>query len=1229
MTIPTRSNAERIDASWFNGLRDAIEYSGFALNYLTITADHSATMLEGNIGIEATSNTVQVTLPSAIDNEGKKIYVKGLNIDNAATVYETGNATIYTLTEVGEVVAFVSDNSNWLVFNNADLLAAHKLDTSTHGVGEIVGTGEVQVLGNKFIDGDFNTITNLEHGAEVDNPTAAHGVTTVAGIEEAQTFTNKTHTLPKLNEDVELTSTSTELNQLDSVNIGGNTSGDVVTTDGTQTLTNKTLTNCTLDGTTTIVSSDDLNVTDKNIIINKDGTEASAIGAGLTVEKSDATDSGMTHDNTLASEWKCGEIGSETEVVTVSTTQTLTNKTHTSPKINEDVELAVTSTELNQLDDVTVGGTTAGDIVTLDATQTLTNKTHTLPKVNEDVELAATATELNQLDDVAVGGTSTGDIVTIDDTQLITGKVYDGATASDASKIILPKNTTTNLDGLTDTEGSIAYDTTLDTIVVNDGSNWNEISGGGGTGVGDSSIYKVLNADDDSYASWTDNTVNATWSEETVNHLNGNKSFKLTNHVSAAGESVDTINIPVPLRSRDKQNGIKFQYTYLGTSDYIKMDAYDVTNAAIIGSTSLVTTTKSTAGMVIANVPDDCLNIQLRPTIVTGEAFDLVFDDIEFTDHPYDMITTVESPDTVTKILVSDVYVSGYIPSLEFTGLEIGKQYDLDGNVGFFHSLSGTGQNGHLLIANGSQDITRPRMYSTEGSVVVFAVGGKFTATSSTVTAYLTLPSGSTSSLQGNNTRQNTYLQLSKVTAPTDNVVIAGVRGEIGEVIPFASEELPENFLACEGQAISRTSFDQLYDAIGTLHGVGDGSTTFNVPDLRDEFIRGAHSGRSVGATEADSTAVNGLDVTAYSGSKTSGNVSANHSHYGGVASSIAGTKYGSTWDSSAAYAAVSAAAAAYLAKTGLQDTNHTHTTDIGHDHGMSGDAETRPQNVALKYGIRYTGTKTLYALPTSEQQDFEATSNSTTGVLGSFGIGGRFATLITKSATGTYQYTIDTTKFSEMPSLLPAGIGNSALSVSIGAVAYPTFWVIVRDTTNLGVTIDGSFTLEATRKGADAKAPGVYIGEFTPQQVAYIKDIKGTSVSAGGFTSGSMVTRELNSLSGNLNITLSSNQFTLPRGEYTIWFSAPAYRVNRHKVALYDVTDANYAIYGSSESTESTDITSTTSVGQGYFYLSEDKTFEIRHRCSATKTTNGLGIHSGFGDEVYTQVKITKIGMK
>jgi len=54
-----------------------------------------------------------------------------------------------------------------------------------------------------------------------------------------------------------------------------------------------------------------------------------------------------------------------------------------------------------------------------------------------------------------------------------------------------------------------------------------------------------------------------------------------------------------------------------------------------------------------------------------------------------------------------------------------------------------------------------------------------------------------------------------------------------GVVLPFAGTSAPAGFLLCGGQAVSRATYAALFAAIGTTFGAGDGSTTFNLPDLR------------------------------------------------------------------------------------------------------------------------------------------------------------------------------------------------------------------------------------------------------------------------------------------------------------------------------------------------------------------------------------------------------------
>ena len=60
-----------------------------------------------------------------------------------------------------------------------------------------------------------------------------------------------------------------------------------------------------------------------------------------------------------------------------------------------------------------------------------------------------------------------------------------------------------------------------------------------------------------------------------------------------------------------------------------------------------------------------------------------------------------------------------------------------------------------------------------------------------------------------------------------------------GMVMPFAGYNAPNGFLLCNGQAISRATYANLFSVIGTKYGTGDGSTTFNLPDLVGRFIEG------------------------------------------------------------------------------------------------------------------------------------------------------------------------------------------------------------------------------------------------------------------------------------------------------------------------------------------------------------------------------------------------------
>lgn len=61
----------------------------------------------------------------------------------------------------------------------------------------------------------------------------------------------------------------------------------------------------------------------------------------------------------------------------------------------------------------------------------------------------------------------------------------------------------------------------------------------------------------------------------------------------------------------------------------------------------------------------------------------------------------------------------------------------------------------------------------------------------------------------------------------------------VGLILPFAGGTTPSGWLLCFGQAVSRTNYAALYAVIGEQYGAGDGTTTFNVPDLRGRVAAG------------------------------------------------------------------------------------------------------------------------------------------------------------------------------------------------------------------------------------------------------------------------------------------------------------------------------------------------------------------------------------------------------
>lgn len=172
-----------------------------------------------------------------------------------------------------------------------------------------------------------------------------------------------------------------------------------------------------------------------------------------------------------------------------------------------------------------------------------------------------------------------------------------------------------------------------------------------------------------------------------------------------------------------------------------------------------------------------------------------------------------------------------------------------------------------------------------------------------------------------------------------------------GDIVARGSSTVKSGYLACDGAAVSRTTYAALFAEIGTEWGEGDGSTTFNVPDLEDEFLRGASSTRPVGTSETDALKShlhdNGTLATASAGL---------HGHPVRYANDG-----GDNTDENGGITFQAGGVANYPAFTGTPtDTRgqqiggagaHTHT--VTGSTASTGDTETRPRNKAVLWVIK------------------------------------------------------------------------------------------------------------------------------------------------------------------------------------------------------------------------------------------------------------------------------------
>ena len=88
-----------------------------------------------------------------------------------------------------------------------------------------------------------------------------------------------------------------------------------------------------------------------------------------------------------------------------------------------------------------------------------------------------------------------------------------------------------------------------------------------------------------------------------------------------------------------------------------------------------------------------------------------------------------------------------------------------------------------------------------------------------------------------------------------DGANLTGIEGiPTATIVPWSSASVPSGFLECDGSAVSRTTYATLFGIVGTTYGVGDGATTFNVPDLADNVPVGKSNNKALASTGGANT---------------------------------------------------------------------------------------------------------------------------------------------------------------------------------------------------------------------------------------------------------------------------------------------------------------------------------------------------------------------------------------
>lgn len=639
-------------------------------------------------------------------------------------------------------------------------------------------------------------------------------------------------------------------------------------------------------------------------------------------------------------------------------------------------------------------------------------------------------------------------------TPAINGANLNFGTASNTNRLLLPKDTTSNLDALTDTQAALAFDTSTGKPVYNNGAGWVEVgsgAGGGGAGINMLTGYNH-NAELGATTNWSE-TGGGTLSTTNTAADVANGTYAFSYDASTSGDYVesDLITIPAGLYGA---NCLLESY-YKGFDSNITAQVHDGTN--VVASQAIVAAT-GYRKLQINFVCPSSGGLKMR-LYASGNAAIGYWDEVHL--GSASNISNVSQAYKVGSIkwagasncawTTSSTSFGNYSADTDCSAPTVTGNVSAPGTKIPAAVVSNLGPGTVMLVASGgfykagTVDAAVQFRFSdgTTNSTPVQVYSGTNPGPATTVIGsfeYTTAPSNPTTfNIQGRtgsaSNAANIAADVSAVTELQVDIYFFpsssqnAVNNEpnfdtTGMLVPYGISTCPNGTLAADGSAVSRSTYAALFNKIGTTFGSGDGSTTFNLPNTGGIFLRGIGS-QTIGGVTTPTITLGGAQADALQGHRHQIRVPAT-----GGGSSLWGFQF---WSASRSTTLSESASVGEDAISGVLLTDGTN----GSPRSTS---ETRPANIGVKYCIVTNGQRPMPVLVGS------VTSNSTgaerverayvvnNGTASINSQSGSWLTGCTRNSIGAVTCNIASGTFSALPvcAITPAVAGTIGDQVSV-----------------------------------------------------------------------------------------------------------------------------------------------------------------------------------------------------